>query len=355
MQVLTLGVVSMFGRYTVLLLVALLAVPLWFWFDVLDHNPFAALLLLAFASPLIITISALLVGLVLAGARRSPGPFVSRDEAPGLWRLWDEARPGRGKRLLRVDGMFNASISERRRFLGLFGREAVMTVGLPMIMAADEAAVRTVIRHEMAHQRLRHTSGAVNVFEFEQSIWTVFEALPPDQTIAGSLLFSLIGRLGGWLEAEERRLSRRDELKADAGAVHGNQQTEAARSLALVLGLSHHFSKTIVAAWSQDLRTGTRVPPSPLRRLEATLPELRLPHALDRIVETAYAEEADPKSTHPSLKERLAALGTHSVPKDLQSPGAAADSLLAPQYRTELFARLSAEWDDHARAHMRID
>ena len=62
-----------------------------------------------------------------------------------------------------------------------------MTVGLPLLIMLDERAIRAIIAHEIAHTRLRHTSGGTNLYDFVAASENVLYYADPDRTITGAL------------------------------------------------------------------------------------------------------------------------------------------------------------------------
>ena len=125
-------------------------------------------------------------------------------------------------------------------------------------------------------------------------------------------------------------------LSIDAATARDGQGSGAARSLAVTLGLAHDFEHRILADWKRDMLKEMRIPHSPLRRLADTLADVRKSASLQAAALAAFAKDAEPDSTHPSLKERLAALGADGVPS-LPALGVPAfESLLPETVRNEL-------------------
>jgi hypothetical protein len=352
---LLLRVISFGGRYTALVLVALCIWAVIAWIDLIPREPIIALFATLIVLPIGMAGFALLIGIVVAGFRRPRGPFLSREDAPGLWHMWDELGAARGVRLLSVDGQFNASIAERRRFAGLFGREVHMTVGLPLLMVLDKDSLSHVIAHEVAHQQLRHIAGLHKQAEFEQTLSTVFEVLPPDRTIFGALFGWLLSGLGDALHVENLRISRQCEIEANAHASQRASGASAARSEVAALGFAKAFTTSIVGPWEEAMLKGAMLPISPLRRLADGLDQFRSVATLKGAAAAAFAAPPDPASTHPSFPERLAALGHDKLP-DIEPLGPpVADSMLSADALRREFARLGAHFDDHARAVMGLE
>lgn len=88
---------------------------------------------------------------------RRPEPVgipVTRDDAPELWSLLDEAAGAAGTRTpdrLTVVSDAAARLIERSKFLGLIGGRRDFYLGLPLLQAWSAAQLRAVVAHELAH------------------------------------------------------------------------------------------------------------------------------------------------------------------------------------------------------------
>jgi hypothetical protein len=215
------------GRYAVLPVVALACAILVVWLMAVDRYRILALVTAAIVVPATSAAIALALGLVLLPSRRNATQAVNERAAPGLWALWgelDRAVSPSGRTLL-IDAAFNASISEERRYLGLFKRHVTMTVGLPLLMILDARAIRAVIAHEVAHARLQHTSGGTNLYDFIAAAENVFHYADPDRTVTGRVAYLLLHALVEWLEKEHRAL-----WVVRASIKRGNSSVQGSRS-----------------------------------------------------------------------------------------------------------------------------
>ena len=355
MRWLILKVIGTLGRFTVLPLIGVAVLLLAAWGAALDAKPIYAIAAVPLVFLLIVISGALFLGMFYAGLRSPPGPFATRAEAPGLWRMWDELSPPRWWQLrrLRLDDNFNASIGQRSRLLGLALPETTMTFGLPMLQALDEPMVRAVVAHEVGHDACRHTVGLSNIIEFERALYEVFESFPPHTTVTGSVLFGLLGRLGDWLKTEELRLSRVTEHEADAVAAKAIGRDAFAASLAVFSASAERYKTDFVTAAHDNLVQLLHVPPSPLERL---LAEPKRPSAddLKRYAEVAYAMPHDPASTHPVLSESLTAIGVTSLPT-LPEPGPSAlTALLTPDVVAKLMKIYRQRWERYVSHYLQL-
>ncbi|WP_192365484.1 M48 family metallopeptidase [Mesorhizobium mediterraneum] len=133
---------------------------------------------------------------------------ITRDSAPKLWAVWESVagkhRASRTTIVLSSD--LNASIGEVRPFLGLLGRRAILTVGIPLLAVTDEKAFSAILAHENAHLKNRDTNGGLNLAELDKSFDLIFEYAPPGKTVSGSLFYWILAPLSYSLEREGIRL-----------------------------------------------------------------------------------------------------------------------------------------------------
>lgn len=356
MQPLILHLIKILGRYTAILL-AIPAVAITVsWFALLDSHLVAFLVLAPIVIPVFTGSFALLIGLLFSGEKAAKGPFVERSVAPGLWKMWDEmAPPVRGeRRLLRLDDRLNASISERRRFLGLFGREIVMTVGLPLMAFLDKPLLKSVIAHEVGHAEMKHTAGLTRLAEFERSFETVFDFMPVETSLSGRVLYGSLGRISDWMKAEMKRLAWQAEFEADAVAARETRGSLAARAEAAIAGAIHFYEVEIVAPLEKVLVGAIAVPPSPVRQFIDRIDEIRDPARLAAAAAAAFVEPPDPEASHPPFSDRLKALGCAHVPEigPLGPPSLA--ELVPEDLKDRILRDAEAEWERNISRYLNL-
>jgi hypothetical protein len=189
MRRLVLKIILRLGRYAVLPVVALACAILAVWLASLDRYTITTLATAPIVFAIFTAAMALAIGLLFLPTRKHRTFEVNEETAPGLWAAWNELDPGfvRSNRSLLINTDFNASIGEVSRYAGLVGRHVTMTVGLPLLIILDEPALRAIIAHEVAHARLRHTSGSINLADFIAASENVLFYANPDWTITGRI------------------------------------------------------------------------------------------------------------------------------------------------------------------------
>jgi len=356
MRRLILMVILRLGRYAVLPVVALACVSVFAWLTALDRHTILALA----TAPIVLTAApaaaALGLGLLLVPSRRDRNPELDEAAAPGLWMIWRELDQAfsRPDRTMLMDDNCNASIGEESRWAGLFKRRVTMTVGLPLLMILDQRAIRAIIAHEVAHARLRHTSGGTNLLDFISASENVLYYADPDRTITGRIAHALLHSLLEWLEKEYRALSRENELCADRGAADQVGRDEMARALVLIEGASARLVDLIFAPLANELLGAIKAPTPPFRRILDRLDEIRAPEQLAAAAAAALERAQEPDSTHPPLGQRLANLGFTKIPSIGEVENSAIHQLLSQAAVRELPARFDDEWRKKADAMVAI-
>jgi Zn-dependent protease with chaperone function len=326
--------------------VALAAAMLVAWLMALDGQRTLALA----TAPIVLSVTpaaiALALGLLLLPRRGDAHGAVDESGAPGLWALWMELDRtfSRSRRTLVIDPVFNASIGEERRYFGLFGRHLTMTVGLPLLIILDERAIRAVVAHEVAHARLQHTTGGVNLADFIAAAENVLHYADPDRTITGRLAHFFLHSLMEWLEQEFRALSRQNELAADGDAAERVGRDEMARALVLIEGAVARLIDLVFAPLDKELLGAIRVPMPPFQRILNEVGTIRAPDELAVAARARLQAQLEANSTHPPLGARLASLGFAEIPPLDHLERSATVPLLAPEAVKELAARFDGEW-----------
>jgi Zn-dependent protease with chaperone function len=270
------------------------------------------------------------------------------EEAPTL--LADIAalkkRLGVSRRIrVRLDDSLNAAAVESRGLFGLLGTQCTLLLGVPLLVALSREQMLAVIAHELGHLSRRH--GLLGHWLYRARVgWIEYTQFVTESD-------SPFDRAAAWYA---RRFlthfsprsfvhSRQCEYEADgdaAVAVGADRIAEALSRIAVLATLwEQHFPRA-VARWklkSADPpgdyyeRFGTHVAEVPLAHLEAWLAaSMRAPSSwLD---------------THPSLAERLRALGQQAT---LAAPTSSAGLAFFGNSWGTLLAEFNDAWLRSAR------
>lgn len=298
------------------------------------------------AIKLLIPIGGIALTLLLALRVRWPAPdgvAVSAGESPELHHTVDRLRAAtRGPRIheIRITGAMNAAITQVPRAFPLPARN-LLFLGLPLMQALTLREVEAVIAHEIGHFTGRHGRTASFVYHIRTRWAQLSERLP--EGIAAGLLRRFFGWYGPWFAAYSFVLARQQEYEADARAAAIVGADAMAQALIRTECAAARWQAGWTAIWSQATER-TDPPRSPLRTLAAAIAEM--PDDDGTALADALAIAPALGDTHPSLAQRLAALGTAAAPPPpLIAP--AAETLLGTAL-PRLIDRLDADW--HAGA-----
>jgi len=344
MRVLTLWFIRTMGRYAVLPLAALILVACMIWLDLtLSTSSWLLLALTPFVAAAFSATAALTIGVLLASVKPNTFGSLDRERAPGLWQLWDKFQNA-GGRVLAVDDDFNASIQEHRRFAGLFGRRVMMKIGLPVLLLLDDDAVAAIVAHEVGHARHMHISGTYKLVDFDAALDRFFDYVDPHNTATGAIAMHAFGWLKRWLDNQIIIDRRCAEFEADAVSAEMTSPRLAARTLLLVEVYGHKLT-ALYRAYDEELLRAVAPPKSPILRIRDLSAQPSDWIEFWTLAGEIHAKEADPKSDHPAMRDRLRALGFDDVmqlhPQIFGSRG----SFLPPETVERLIADIDARWN----------
>src|SRR5215510_14367210 len=284
---------------------------------------------------------------------RPEGAALDPGSAPVLERRLEEIRaalraPKPHDVLLTMD--FNAAVFQRPRF-GVFGwPKTYLQLGVPLLYALDARQFDAVLAHEFAHLSRAHPKTGLWVFRVSRTWQQLLTQLHQSGSKAGWLFRGFFHWYVPRLEARGFVMSRRDESEADAAQIAG---ADAMGSALLALDVR---SQTLVKEfWPELWRRAEHEPTPPTQAWQLFPDRMRTTAITDQAVAKALTATAMEHDTHPSLTERLRALGVtdvggvkRKVIESLQSPLAitAADQYLSDRARRALLdADRAWSWD----------
>lgn len=257
------------------------------------------------------------------------GVAVTRVDAPQLFRLLDALRARLRSAAIHevlVTPEFNASIAQVPR-LGIFGlHRNYLTLGLPLMKALTVEQLKSVLAHEVGHLSGGHARASNWIYRL-RIIWTKLEANFDRQPRWGSGIIRAFFRWYiPYFNAVSFPFARVNEYQADAAAVlvTSKQRTAQALTGIHVIGiyLQHRYWPAALAASKEAPQTAapfrgfiaSEVRESPDPELKAWLAE-------------ALGQSTSHRDTHPSLTDRLNAIGA-SAEFSPPAVGESADKLL---------------------------
>jgi Zn-dependent protease with chaperone function len=273
------------------------------------------------------------------------GIEVTREGSPELFALIDALRDAlqspRFHHVL-VTGDFNAAVCQVPRFGMFAGTRNYLLLGLTLMKTLGVEQFRAVLAHEFGHLARGH--GRLGNWIYCQRLrWARLAAALDETESSGKFLFEpLLRRFVPYFTAYSFPLARANEYQADAAAVRLTSAQAMSEALTAVNVLGSYLHERYWPTVHGD----ADVLPQPRFLPYAGLTE-RFAGEFATIPTTHWLEEAlqrqtDCADTHPSLSDRLKAIGE---PPRLVPPraGDAADRLLGPALAS-VTARLDEEW-----------
>jgi len=300
--------------------------------------------LVAWAIPLLL-LAVMAVRSLWVALPAPEGMTLTREQAPQLFALLARIRAkakGPAIDAVLLDDEFNACIMQVPRF-GLFGGSRnYLVIGLPLMQALTLEQFAAVLSHEYGHLSGAHGHFSAWIYRLRMTWSRILDAIQ-ERPMRGARLFTSFFRwYVPYFNAYTFVLARADEYEADRAAAEvAGAQNAADALVAVELGqrfMSERF-------WPTFLSAADRLP------RPAALPYAQLPLSLDvgfdendakAWLKAALAEKTGIADTHPSLKDRLAALDQQPrlPPKRTTS---AAKSLLGPHLALAV-RELDKEW-----------
>jgi Zn-dependent protease with chaperone function len=303
---------------------------------------------------------AILRGIVPERGRFSPpGPALTAHDHPRLHALLDEVARDAGQRP--ADDVFldidvNAAVLEHR------GRR-VLLLGLPLLAVLGRDELRAVVAHELGHYAGGDTRFSGWIWRTRVAVLKTVEHLATSGSWFRRTIvrhpFELYARLFLRLT---NAVSRRQELAADALSARVTSPDAAGRALRRIAAVAPTYD----GFWQQDvvpMLEAARRPPLASGFVALTR-HAELAATLDAVLEADLgAREPDRYASHPTLGQRLRALGVAADPHApdpepvsalslLTDVPALERDLLAQRFGEQLAGFEPADWEAAGAVHL---
>ncbi len=238
------------------------------------------------------------------------GETLTAADAPVLFEALERIRKkikGPPIHHVRLDGNFNASISQQPRW-GLFGGAVNhLTIGLPLLLAVDRPRFLAVMAHEYGHLRGEHGQFAAWIYRTRLSWMKLEHSMRHDGGLAAVATQAFLRWYFPRFLARTFALARQDEYEADriAGKLLGPEVAGAALTEIAIKGdwMASKFWPLHWAAAADN--TQALGPFTAMRKLLSLPPDSDF--ARDALRQTLQ-QISDVDDTHPVLRDRLEAL-----------------------------------------------
>ncbi len=255
------------------------------------------------------------------------GVEATRDRFPELLDIVDSAKqstdgPDIHKVILNLE--YNASVLQVPRISMFFGgTRNYLAIGAPLMATLSEDEFRSVLHHEFGHLSQEHSRFQQRVVKAAM-IWEVMNELNFFMLL---LFYPFVKFYSPLISCYIAVYQRHDEYEADAIAAKISGPDTVAAALYKIHVYGAYFMDKVLPNEVRDVASGEHPPAGLMDRFAETL---AIPLDSDRL--RKYREQAAktataPEDTHPSMMERLAALGIDNLAK--LAPSATASAWLS--------------------------
>jgi Zn-dependent protease with chaperone function len=272
------------------------------------------------------------------------GRRVTAAEVPGLFAEIEQVRRSVKARpvhevLLTPD--FNAAVVETPR-LGMLGwPKRYLAIGLPLLASLPPYQFRAVLAHELGHLAQNHARFGNWIYRIRETWYRILEALERQR----SSLIAVFRRFFDWyapyFNAYSFVLARANEYEADRESARVTSREDAGDALAAVYAKSEYIEARFWREFYGRAEKQAEPPAQPFSDYVTALRSVPAEHAAAALA-NVLERETGLHDTHPSLRDRLAALGVEpNIPLSFQL--SAAHTLLRDQ-RLQLMHEFNEVW-----------
>ena len=243
-----------------------------------------------------------------------------------------------------IDSELNAGAASMPRLLGLLGHHHYLVIGLPLMRLLDAAELSAVIAHEFGHFRGGHGRFSAWIYRVRISWYRMAEAMAGGGGSMSRLFLKFFDWYVPYFNAYSFVMAREDEFEADAASAR--VAGESARVSALIR--LAHASQWVERRFWPNMQTRMRAQPQPPVQFNAMyaaalrdLPPIDIPRLL-----ASEARDNDLTDTHPTLPQRVSAVGAAPVLREQAVPAIA----LLGESLSMIERKLDTQWRDDIKA-----
>lgn len=275
------------------------------------------------------------------------GLRITPQEAPALFEMLDQLRASlkcQPFHEVLLVGDHNAAVVQIPR-LGIFGwHKNYLLLGLPLMEGLEPEEFKAVLAHEFAHSSRGHGRFGNWLYRLRQSWHRVVEEIARQGNKGMQFLTLFLKFFWPRFSARSFVLSRANEYEADNCAVRLTSPEFAARALMRIALNDRLLSEKFWPGFFQLANTESIAPGDVYKRLSSSLRSGTGARDENRWLRQAFLAETNSGDTHPSLKDRLAAIGFEGNRERVPLLRATAGEAYLGGRLPEFATRLSEEW-----------
>ncbi len=282
------------------------------------------------------------------------GIAIGRTDAPALMALVDElvgAVHARPFDQVVISEDVNAAVSQHPRFGLLGGYRNYLIVGLPLAHALSAEEFRAVLAHEVGHLSRAHGRFGAWIYRVRVMWLRLSEQMQARRTWGAWLFEWFLSRWSPYFNAYSFVLARSQEYEADRFAVQVGGADALGRALTRLELAGAWIEPRFWTGVRRRLADTAEPPAGIIEELSAAVRQVIPPDMVHRSLAQALARRTDVADTHPSLSDRLHAMGVGpdvAAASVAQPPGALASAV--ERYFGAAGNRLTTQLDEHWRA-----
>jgi Zn-dependent protease with chaperone function len=308
-------------------------------------------LLLAAKSLALIKLALLPLGFAYFLARalwfRLPPPQgrrVTAVEMPALFAEIEQVRravKAKPVHVVLVTPDFNAAVVQVPR-LGLLGLpKRYLVIGLPLLACLPPYQVRAVLAHEFGHLAQNHAHFSNWIYRIRETWYRILEGMPPYRKSLSGLLTRFFDWYAPYFNAYSFVLARANEYQADRESARVTSREDAADALVAVYAKSEYIESRFWGEFYGRAEKQSEPPQQPFSEYVTALRSTPAQHTAAALA-AVLKRDTGLHDTHPSLKDRLNALGaTPNAPLPFQLSAA---HVLLKDKRLELMHEFNQVW-----------
>lgn len=208
-----------------------------------------------------------------------------------------------------IDDRFNAAM-EQRPMLGVFGwTQGYIHVGLPLMLATSTAEFRAVLAHEMGHLSGNHGRSTGWVYRIRRTWSQLLHRLQEEDRWGSGIFTKFFQWYAPFLNAYSFVLARAQEYEADQCAAEVAGRETAAQALVAIEVRGKFLDEQF---WGDVWKTAneSQVPPEHIFVRQSNALRSDIPvEQTKRWLRQSLSAKTGYVDTHPSLSDRLRALG----------------------------------------------
>lgn len=246
-----------------------------------------------------------------------------------------------------LDKSLNAAVVQHPR-LGLLGwHKNYLILGYQLMLTLSPEEMRSVLAHEFGHLSGNHSRFNGWIYRVRSTWMMIMNAFDNAENWGGKLMSKFFNWYSPQFDAYSFALARHNEFEADAVAAELTSPEIASRALINIYALAPYLQQNYWDDYFNNADEYEKPPYAPFEGLTVFLKEkpLAKEEMLNRI-DNAMEEETHYSDTHPSLKERVEALGVAS--QTPVSPATSAAEAWLGESSHKVMEDLDHEWlSDH--------